>query len=215
MNIRQELKAMSERIFADTFQAFIGKHLVERKSDDYYAEIEGHYEKAKLGLKDILSEADSRELEVLEAKLHEQQTATGQYGFYCGLYAGFEQIFKQDGFVENSFRRLVVDRLLTKPAMIQHIDYNKRSDECVGVFTRMTEELGDDIAEHMTSIEVAWDERIYGAATISFYCGYRAAMAVQEQISPLPDSKVLKNILLTEYELGLTLPLSQRELHNA
>ncbi|MPM63734.1 hypothetical protein SDC9_110616 [bioreactor metagenome] len=78
----------------------------------------------------------------------------------------------------------------------------------------MGEELGDEDDEHMTSVVRAWDERIFSAAHISFYLGYRAALEVQEQIRPLCGDNMIKHILLTEYELGLTLPLRMRELRS-
>ena len=215
MNIRQELKAMSERVFTGPFNEFIRNYLAERADEDYFAEIEGNYQNAKRALDAIMDEAQVGELARLEAQFQEQQTYAAQYGFYSGLYAGFEQYFRGDSSSENSFHRLIVDGLLRKPGMDRHTAYSQRGEHCVDILTHMTMELGDENGEHITSVEVAWDERVYGAAHISFYFGYRAAIAVQEHIRPLCGGDMAKHILLTEYELGLTLPLSQRELHSA
>lgn len=214
MNIRQELKELSARVFGGSFEELIRNSPAEKESDGW-EELESSYQVAKLTLGTAMNEAQTLELAGLETQYQAQQTYAAQYSFYCGFYAGFEQFFKQDSSSENSFQRLVVDGLLKTPGMERHITFHKRSDQCLDIIFRLSEALGDEYDEHMASVEGAWEEQIFSAAHISFYCGYRAALAVQEQVRPLCGGNMTRHILLTEYELGLTLPLSQRELHSA
>lgn len=48
----------------------------------------------------------------------------------------------------------------------------------------LREQLDEAGGEHFTSIEVAWDERVYGTLRYAFYLGYRYAFSIVEDVAP-------------------------------
>ncbi len=71
--------------------------------------------------------------------------------------------------------------------------------------------LCEDDQEHMVSIGCAWSQRVYSAALLGFYCGYRAAYDIMASIDPLVKVKSADKILLMEYHLGFIKPYSEVE----
>ena len=71
--------------------------------------------------------------------------------------------------------------------------------------------LSEDNKEHMFSIAFAWQQRVYSAAFDGFYCGYRAAYDLMEDIMPLVKVQNLDKILIMEYYMGCIKPYSEVE----
>ena len=86
--------------------------------------------------------------------------------------------------------------------MRRHCDNHSRRNYCNELEERISNALDDEAAEHLTSIVCAWENREHNAALQSFYCGYRAAWGVIEQVEPLSSMEGISKILTTEYYLG-------------
>ena len=65
--------------------------------------------------------------------------------------------------------------------------------------------------EHMVSIVCAWQQRVYSAAFDGFYCGFRAAYDIMEEIMPLVKVQNMDKILTMEYHMGYIKPYSEVE----
>ena len=71
--------------------------------------------------------------------------------------------------------------------------------------------LSEEDQEHMVSVACAWQQRVYSAAMDGFYCGYRAAYDLMEDLMPLVKVQNMDKILTMEYHMGYIKPYSEVE----
>ncbi len=71
--------------------------------------------------------------------------------------------------------------------------------------------LREEDKEHMVVVACAWQQRIYSAAMDGFYCCYRAAYDIMEEIIPLVKVENMDKILTMEYYMGYIKPYSEVE----
>ena len=86
--------------------------------------------------------------------------------------------------------------------MIRHQSFYNRNEDNLTIANALKESLEERIYEHIVSIECAWGQRIHSAACHGFYCGYRAALNLIDDIKPLDSSRMIQHTLLLEYHLG-------------
>ena len=83
----------------------------------------------------------------------------------------------------------------------------------------LVEEDEDDLStverdpeqEHLISHECGWDQRICSGAVAAYYLGYRLALEIIERVRPMATQNMMDQILIIEYQLGITLSASERE----
>jgi DNA invertase Pin-like site-specific DNA recombinase len=107
--------------------------------------------------------------------------------------------------------KLVVDE--EEAGVVIRIFY-KRNDDNLTIANELKESLEDRIYEHIVSIECAWGQRIHSAACHGFYCGYRAALNLIDDIKPLDSSRMIQHTLLLEYHLGYIGSYEEMERRN-
>lgn len=211
MNVTKELNEISERVFNESYSQILSNWMAEQRQDPYFGEIAADYEKAIEFLAQRLNTPQSGELAGLERLFKERQDYAARYCFSCGLYGTFEQFFDGEDADNHAFRRLVEDGLMTMPGMERHVSFYENGSKCLAIIKHLNKALDREGEEHLISVESAWEERIHSTALISYYCGYRAGLAILERISPMKSLQMTKHLLMTEYELGLTNTYQQRE----
>ena len=92
--------------------------------------------------------------------------------------------------------------LMELPSMTRHQAYYLRSEDNLEIANALRESLDESTYEHVVSVECAWGQRIHSAACHGFYCGYRAALNLIDDIKPLDSSRMIQHTLLLEYHLG-------------
>lgn len=140
-------------------------------------------------------------IEICEPLFWENQNYAAKYGFYCGIYAGFHQIFADDGSPDGGFEHLVCDSLFRDPGIRRHFAFAKRQQDC----HRIEEKLYSQTDEKDLILDAMCigDDWVYGAALYGFYCGYIAAYDISENIEPIATSSLTAKRLVTEHYLGV------------
>ncbi len=196
MRFSSELKAIDDRLFCND--------LIERAVSAYKQEInddlmnvnEKEFEEGMKFLSSVLTIEQKAKLSEMEKLFIENINYAFRFAFMRGLYAGFQQYFVQDT-TKNPFEDLVINQLLTNPNSIYHI---------------LTDSLDTNSREHVTSVYLGWDNRLYGILWQAFYLGYRYSLSAIDTVEPNGiQIAMVEKILVTEHEIGLTKTLSERE----
>lgn len=191
-------RAMDEN-FINTIFVFYSGELHPSSSENL---AEKDYIEAMQMLPDLLTGDQMNLLHEAEKLYTQNRTYAAKYGFICGIYAGFRQYFTNCHDADGGFGSLVCEDLLMQPKMQRHHDCYLRSQKAQEYEQELTESLCEDNQEYIVSFGCAWEDRIYNAAFEAFYCGYRAAYALIEQVDPLSKVRSIPDILTLEYYMG-------------
>lgn len=211
MRFSSELKAIDDRLFCND--------LIERAVSAYKQEInddlmnvnEKEFEEGMKFLSSVLTIEQKAKLSEMEKLFIENINYAFRFAFMRGLYAGFQQYFVQDT-TKNPFEDLVINQLLTNPNMKKYIEYSDRLESINSIYHILTDSLDTDSREHVTSIYLGWDNRLYGILWQAFYLGYRYSLSAIDTVEPNGiQISMVEKILVTEHEIGLTKTLSERE----
>lgn len=63
----------------------------------------------------------------------------------------------------------------------------------------------------LTTAACTHGEHVHAAAVMSFCCGYQTALSLPDEVKSLTSGAMMKNILYTEYRMGLTRPYKWSE----
>lgn len=181
MNPQNDLTAMRERIFTDK--------LLDKLLDAYHQEMEqmhftiaeDYYNKAKAALEYSLTDEQKVTLSEVEASWRRILNISAGLGFSHGLYAGFKKAFVPDA-PEDPFQSFVVDELLAMPNMEHYSEYISERNKALMLYTYLFEQVNEIVQEHLTSIESAWDERLYSILRYTFDMGYQEAASIVDEI---------------------------------
>ena len=138
----------------------------------------------------------------MEENYQHNMEYASRYGFKAGLYSGFSQYFIGTEAAYDSFESTLMKNLMELPSMTRHQAYYLRCDVYLEIANALRESLDESTYEHVVSVECAWGQRIHSAACHGFYCGYRAALNLIDDIKPLDSSRMIQHTLLLEYHLG-------------
>lgn len=141
----------------------------------------------------------------------QRRTYAARYGFKCGLFGAFRQFFGASNAKDGGFQDLVCDDLLTQPEMQRHHENYANIELSNEIERSITNALREEDQKYMVSIACCWQQRVYSAAFDGFYCGYRAAYDLMEDIMPLVKIQHMDKILTMEYHMGLIKPYSEIE----
>jgi len=211
MNVKNELKALAERMFNDELLGTLLEAYQQEANEDGYGIVEKEYSEGTEALSTILNEEQKTALIKME-KLCEENIRYGvKFGFASGVFAGFQQFFVEET-TKQPFEDFIDNEILKEPNIKKHGGYYQRRCELNDINTALEEQLDTDNREHLISVYSAWDNRLYGVLRHSFYMGYRYAIEIINHVKPLSASINMNDkILLTEYELGFIRTLSEQE----
>ena len=211
MNVKNELKALAERMFNDELLGTLLEAYQQEANEDGYGIVEKEYSEGTEALSTILNEEQKTALIKME-KLCEENIRYGvKFGFASGVFAGFQQFFVEET-TKQPFEDFIDNEILKEPNIKKHGGYYQRRCELNDINTALEEQLDTDNREHLISVYSAWDNRLYGLLRHSFYMGYRYAIEIINHVKPLSASmNMIDKILLTEYELGFIRTLSEQE----
>lgn len=211
MNVKNELKALAERMFNDELLGTLLEAYQQEANEDGYGIVEKEYSEGTEALSTILNEEQKTALIKME-KLCEENIRYGvKFGFASGVFAGFQQFFVEET-TKQPFEDFIDNEILKEPNIKKHGGYYQRRCELNDINTALEEQLDIDNREHLISVYSAWDNRLYGVLRHSFYMGYRYAIEIINHVKPLSASmNMIDKILLTEYELGFIRTLSEQE----
>lgn len=207
MNVQDILKEMERQTFANSYME--GIRALYEVGD--YGNTEPDYQTGMAKLKDVLTDDQKASLQNMEDTYKTRRAYAAKYAFKCGIYGAFRQFFDCSGAKDGGFQDLVADDLLMQPKMQRHHDNYANIELCNQIDCSITETLSKEDQEHMVSITCAWQQRVYSAALDGFYCGYRAAYDIMEEIRPLVKIENMDKILTMEYHLGFIKPYSEVE----
>ena len=164
---------------------------------------ENDYKVGRESLTEHLSEEQQTQLAHLEKAYADSVPYAAKYGFLSGLFVGFHQYFIPSDDREYNMNSVLMSELFELPGMKRHYAYAKQNQTCLEILGQFECTLLQELYYHVTSIECAWGQRLHYAATHEFYLGYRAALSVIDWIVPFGSTKLLKEKLLLEYDLGM------------
>lgn len=142
---------------------------------------EDDYKKGKAVLEHSLTDEQKDTLRSIEASWEKSMKQAVGLGFLRGLYAGFQKAFAPD-VPEDPFQTLVVDELLTMPNMQHHTEYYNERQKALLMSSFLYDQINSFMQIHLTSIESAWDERLYGVLRYAFNVGYKHALSLVDEI---------------------------------
>lgn len=213
MSVQDMLKEMSSRAFNSSYDSYM-RNAYDLWVESDFKEEESDYAKAVQALGSVLTEDQQQKLKTMEENYKHNMEYACRYGFKAGLYSGFSQYFIGTEVAYDSFESTLMKNLMELPGMTRHQAYYKRSEDNLAIANALRESLDESTYEHVVSIECAWGQRIHSAACHGFYCGYRAALNLVDDIKPLDSSRMIQHTLLLEYHLGYIGSYEEMERRN-
>ena len=207
MQVRDIISQMAQRAFS--FQFHDG--ILDMYSARDYGATEPDYETGFNQLASILTEDQMQALNHMENTYIARRNYAAQYGFKCGIFGAFRQFFDYSKANDGGFDDLVFQDLLMQPGMQRHNENYANIELCNEIDRAIMDALSEENKEHMVSIACAWQQRVYSAAFDGFYCGYRAAYDLMEDLMPLVKVQNMDKILTMEYHMGYIKPYSEVE----
>ena len=207
MQVRDIISQMAQRAFS--FQFHDG--ILDMYSARDYGATEPDYETGFNQLASILTEDQMQALNHMENTYIARRNYAAQYGFKCGIFGAFRQFFGYSKANDGGFDDLVFQDLLMQPGMQRHHENYANIELCNEIDRAIMDALSEENKEHMVSIACAWQQRVYSAAFDGFYCGYRAAYDLMEDLMPLVKVQNMDKILTMEYHMGYIKPYSEVE----
>ena len=181
MNLQDRLTALHKRMFtAEMPDILLDAYHMEMELRGFTIP-EDDYKKGKAVLEHSLTDEQKSTLASVEASWEKNMKWSVGFGFLRGLYAGFQKAFVPDA-PEDDFQTLVVDELLTMPSMQHYTEYYNERQKALLMHTCLYDQVNDIAQEHLTSIESAWDERLYGVLRYAFNVGYKHALSLVDEI---------------------------------
>lgn len=191
MDLQNELTAMHERMFTDELlNQLLGAYRQEMGLI-HFTSAEDDYAKAKSALENSLTDEQKRLLNSVETSWQKNLKFAAGFGFSRGLYAGFHKAFVPDA-PEDLFQTLVADEILTMPNMRRCTEYNSERGKTLMLYTCLFGQVNDIVQEHLTSIESAWDERLYGVLRHAFDMGRRQAGTLVDEIQYRKAGEIIR-----------------------
>ena len=207
MKVKDLIAGMEGRAMDPQFQ----KDICALYDTKDYGDTEPDCQTGYAKLLPLLTEEQKMSLEQMEQAYIRRRNYAAQYGFKCGIFGAFRQFFGYSKANDGGFDDLVFQDLLMQPGMQQHHENYENIELCNKIDRAIMDALSEENKEHMVSIACAWQQRVYSAAFDGFYCGYRAAYDLMEDLMPLVKIQNMDKILTMEYHMGYIKPYSEVE----
>jgi len=224
--MRKQLKRLHDQMFGERFCQFLKESYEKDVAHGEFAEIEQAYFAACAWFAENWSKEQREILRRIETMQEEKRNYAGEYAFCCGMSVAFEQLFTENKDLRFDFSERLNSGLYEIEGMKRHPYYYRWSGEVREAYDGLgaadiepVEEDEDDLntvvrdpeQEHLISHECGWDQRICSGAVASYYLGYRLALEIIERVRPMATQNMMDQILIIEYQLGITLSASERE----
>lgn len=175
-----------------------------------YEAVERDYNTAKQILPGALTAEQANSVTRYEQIADRQAHDAAKHGFMAGIVSG-EWVFHlaSCGFdikAENVLKRFTMEGKTETNAAAQ-----VRTTECLAIDEELQQELSPEIYEHIVSVTYAWDERIHFVGNFGFYLGYRASLAMIEELHPMSRTALEPLTLAMEHTLGLIKTVEETE----
>ena len=211
MQIRGELVLMNERMFDEALLNRILDAYKQEMQDDEADITEREFETGKKSLLAVLNDNQKLALTEMESLCAENVKYALKFGFIRGIFVGFQQYFERDT-TKCPFEKFVADEILKQPHMNKYVEYSNRRIKFNEICKVMEEQLDEVDIEHVISVYCGWEDRLYGVLRYAFYMGYRYALYIIEEVEPIGATlNMIEKIQLTEYEIGFTTAVDDRE----
>jgi len=126
MNVKNELKALAERMFNDELLGTLLEAYQQEANEDGYGIVEKEYSEGTEALSTILNEEQKTALIKME-KLCEENIRYGvKFGFASGVFAGFQQFFVEET-TKQPFEDFIDNEILKEPN-IKNTEVTTRED---------------------------------------------------------------------------------------
>lgn len=212
MTTEKLLKHMAEQAFGSTYQKEI-RDIFQRDVDAGILDIsEREYREAMAILPKLLPEEKMVMLAKYEDVCKDIREYSANYGFLAGMYCGFLQYFTEDHSNDGGFQMYVLDDMAMMPKMCRHIRNYENIQQRNEIGLALNEGESKYTQEHIVSVECAWSQRAHSASLNGFYCGYRAALAITDKVSPMGSVRSHGKLVTMEHWLGYTKPCTETEV---
>lgn len=224
--MKNYINHIRELVFGEQFRIFLKEAYDKGVLSGEFSECEREYVAACSWFEDNWSEEKKEILCRVTDMQIEKRNYAGEYAFCCGISVAFEQFFTEKKELRYDFSECLDRGLYELEGMKGHPYYyrvacevRKAFDSLFGDEKELTQEDGEELITvennpeqyHLTSHECGWEQRIHSGAIGAYYLGYRLALEVIERVCPLATQYMMNQILMVEYELGITLPAAERE----
>ena len=191
MNLQDKLYALHKRMFtAEMPDILLDAYHMEMELRGFTIP-EDDYKKGKAVLERSLTGEQTNALLEIESSWENNMKQAVGFGFLRGLYAGFQKAFVPDA-PEDTFQTLVVDEFLTMPNMQHYTEYSNEREKTLMRYSYLYEQVDDLSQSHLTSIESAWDERLYGVLRYAFDVGSKHALSLVNEIQYKKPGEVIR-----------------------
>ena len=201
MNIEKEPAAMQDGLQLQTLI-----FALEKLETEAFDSGESEYREGLAALAGILDNRQAARLEELE-RLNRENLAYGlRFSAVQGICAGARECA-----LETAFQELVVERLLKSPVMREHPAFHARNRRILALEKDLCSGIPMAYHSHVTSVTVAWDDRIFSALRHGFSLGCCFSWAAGLRETPQLEDTVQ----LLEQTLGTptgVLPVAGRGL---
>lgn len=209
MNPKQVLKKLRTTVFDQQYTEAIRSAYETDFEVDH--SLEADYATAEELLREQLTAEQKELLEVAEQSCNDSWSYASQHPFSCGMLHAFEQYFCPTGPYRFNYEKVIAKGMCTMPGMELHHAYYSSTTKSNDSFEALENDVSEDLSDHITSVACVWEQRIHSATIHSFYLGYQAGLSIINEVVPNGTHRMIGQLLLLEYELGLTLPFCQRE----
>jgi len=211
MNVKKIARELKERVFDENYTCTLKAAYDAEIADGQFDALEEDYTTAQEYLSTHLTNDQKELLNAIENRFEENRDYAGRYPFICGMVHAFEQFFSKAENYSFDYGKTISEGLSTIPGMRHHVSYYSNATVNCSDIETLHESVDEETSEHITSIACAWEQRIHSATIHSFFLGYHTSLSMIEEIKPLGAWEMIDKILVLEYELGFTVPYSQRE----
>ena len=224
--MRKQLKQLHDQMFGEQFCQFLKESYEKDVAHGEFSEIEKSYAAAHSWFAENWSKEQREILRRIETLQGKKRDYAGEYAFCCGVSVAFEQLFTENKELRFDFTERLNSGLYEIEGMKRHPYYYRWSSEVREAYDglgaadiELEEEDEDNLVtverdpeqEHLTSHECGWDQRICSGTVAAYYLGYRLALEIIERVRPMTTQNMMDQILVVEYQLGITLSASERE----
>ena len=224
--MRNYLGKLREQMFGEQFQRFLKEaydtdvnRIEDGGGERQYAEACTWFEKN-------WNREQNERLHCIEQLQEKKRDYAGEYAFCCGMSVAFEQLFTENKDLQFDYFKRLGRGLYEVNGMKRHPYYYNWASQVRKIYdslempkTEPTEEsfvspntgASDPAQEHLISHECGWDQRICSGSAAAYYLGYRVALNVIDRVRPMAVQNMMDQILVMEYQLGITLSAAERE----
>ncbi len=196
-----EQMALGEELFQTILTAYR-----EEMEQSGFSMVEEDYRQASEILASFLSPNQQERLARAEDMFKQETMLNIKNSFHRGMYAGMKLTGKVD-FNSISFTTLVLTPMDAESKQECFTQAEEKRAWATQFLTMLSAEVDPFTAEHLVSIESAWDERSFAALRYGFHIGFHAAQSIAISVNPKHQQSMILNGWKLAGELNLPFEL--------